>query len=198
MVTDERFARRVEEAVTRAEALTSAELVVVAAPSSGSYVDVALGAALSAVGVALLVAFYSPIAFHPDWLPLELAVVGGAFGLLTWRSAVLTRLLTRRSRRRAQVELAAAAAFHQEQVHATRERTGVLFYVSALERELVVIHDHGVDARVAPGAWASLHLEARDLDGLCASIERAGALLGAHLTRTHDDVNELPDAPVMR
>jgi putative membrane protein len=100
---------------------------------------------------ALVFLLFSPLAFSPIYIPIDLVLV---LALATWvadRSPRLLRLIATRSRRIARSRKPAAAAFHQEAVHGTRGRTGVLVYVSALEDRVEVIPDAGVAARVPQG-----------------------------------------------
>ena len=97
---DERFATALEAAVTAAEATTRAEIVVVAAPRSGRYDDLAWAVgAVTALGAYLLM-FFSPITFDAMWIPLDLALVGGLTGWLVARSPGILRGLASAERRR--------------------------------------------------------------------------------------------------
>ncbi|MCB9764913.1 MAG: hypothetical protein H6739_34370 [Alphaproteobacteria bacterium] len=197
--TDARFAEAVETAVTRLETLTDAELVVVAAPRSGSYRDVVAISAGVVSFVFLLLAVYSPWAFSPLWLPLDLAVVGGLTAWVVARAPGLTRRLVSARRRKAQVDDAAAAAFVQEQVHGTRNRTGVLIYVSALEAEVRVLPDHGLDGRVPRGEWNRIRWHATALDPFLKGLEQVGDVLARHVPPVEgDNPDEIPNAPRVR
>ncbi len=197
--TDARFADAVEQAVTRLERNTDAELVVVAAPQSGSYRDLAMGFGVGLAGLLLLGAVFAPIVWDPHWLPAELVLLffGGAW--MAERMPVLLRLLSTEERRQEQVEVAAAAAFHLDQVHATRRRTGLLIYLSALERRVEVIPDHGLDALIPRGEWNAVRWDASTLEGFLASLEKAGEVLAGHVPpQDHEDEDELPNAPRIR
>src|SRR5690349_12527033 len=135
---DDAFHAATEQKVGEVESRTDAEIIVVAASRSGSYRDVAILAGAAAAWVALGVLLFSPFSFAPTFIPFDLLIVGG---LTTWivnRTPALLRPLVSATRRSQQVARAAAAAFHEEAVHGTRGRTGVLVYVSAFEDEVVV------------------------------------------------------------
>jgi uncharacterized membrane protein len=96
----------------------------------------------------------------------------------------------------------ARKAFEKIGMTRTRERNGVLFFVSVRDKKLAVIGDKGIHERVAQDFWADLikQVEARFAerrfgDGLAEGIERVGSELARHFPRRADDVNELPDAP---
>jgi len=94
----------------------------------------------------------------------------------------------------------ARKAFEKTGLTRTRERNGVLFFVSVRDKKLAVIGDKGIHDHVAPAFWADVvkHVETRFGegrfgDGLAEGIAMAGAELARHFPRRADDVNELPD-----
>lgn len=196
--TDDRFSAAVEAAVAEVEALTDAELVVVASPRSGSYRDLAwLGGAVAGV---LLLAFlcWSPWVFQAIWFPIDVAM---AVWLVGW---ALDRWPTRwlrfvpAERRRRQVREAAEAAFVQEAVHATAGRTGLLVYVSAIEGDVVLLPDQGLLGRIPGSEWNALRVGARTVDELVAGLHAVGALLAKHVPPTGANPDEIANAPRVR
>jgi len=204
--TDARFMETVEAAVGEIEAETDAEVVVVAARRSAAYPEVAWAIGAGAAWLALLFVLYSPFHFSGRWLPLELPAVGLLAGWLGGRSWHLIRLCTRASRRRAAVDRAAHAAFHEEVVHGTARRTGLLIYVSALEDRVVLLADGGIEAHVPGGElhavrWGDGHDPASpgDLDHFVAGLRQVGAVLAAHVPPVEGgNPNEIGDAPRIR
>ncbi len=196
---DERFERAVETAVDELEATTDAEIVVVAAARSGGYRDVAITGGVVAAAALLLLAVFSPWHFSDRWLTVDMALAVMGVSWLTHRWPWWLRTFTTPGRRRRQVEEAAAATFFQEQVHATRGRTGILIYVSALEDDVTVLADHGVAARVPQALWHDLRWDARRLDGFLEGLKAAGALLAEHLpAKPGDNPDEIPNKPRVR
>lgn len=202
ILRDKAFAERVTAAVRAVEARTAAELVVVAAPRSGSYRDLALLGGLIAAGLALLIVLWSPLEFPPLWIPLEIgAVTLLVIGALRDRAAPI-RALTTSARRARQVQEAASLAFLGEAVHATRDRTGLLVYLSEAERRVALVPDLGLQAAVAPGRWNAVRWgpgpdpsEVKDLEGFLAGLAAVGEILASALPPKNDDPQELPDAP---
>jgi putative membrane protein len=201
----EAFLQRVEESVAAVERASQAELVVVVAPRSGSYADVDLRWALLAGLGALAVVLHSPWTFNPDMVLLDVVF----FGFLAWLSSrrldPLRRLLTSPSRRHEQVQHGAMQAFVEERVSATRERTGLLLYVSLLEREVAILPDLGLDGRVPRAEWNEvLHrlagagspkeLERRFFEGL----EQLEQRLPLHAPTVGENPDEIPNAPRIR
>lgn len=204
--TDARFAEAVEAAVTRLEEATAAELVVVAAPRSGTYRDLAVLSGVVAAWLALCFVLFSPWHFSGLWLPLELPLVAFLVGWLVGKSPRTLRLLAGRARCEAQVRQAAAEAFHTEAVHATRRRTGLLVYLSALEDRVVVVPDLGVEAEVPDAAWHDLRwgegadpASPGDLDHFLAGLEAVGGILARALPAdAADNPDQIPNAPRIR
>lgn len=202
---DKTFARRVEEKVAALEEASAAEVVVAVAPSSGSYADVdLLWGALAGLG-ALAAILYGPWVIRPEAVLLDVGLLGALAWWLSRRVPAMRRLLTRSSRRRAQVEEAARRIFWEEGVSATRERTGVLLYLSLLEGRAAVIPDFGIDGRVPRAVWNEVrHLlgQARHREDLVARLfevlDRLKERLPAHLPPEDDNPDEIPNAPRMR
>lgn len=196
--TDARFSTAIEAVVAEIEAATDAEIVVVAAPASGSYADLAwaLGAGAGVVTLAFLC--WSPIVFDAWWFPVDVAVIGALVGWsLSSRPAVLARLAGE-ARRTRQVREAARAAFAEENVHATPDRLGLLVYVSAAEARVELLPDHGLAARLPGDARRELQLSASDLDNLVAGLRTLGAVLARYVPATGANPNHIGDAPRVR
>jgi putative membrane protein len=191
---------RVTEAVADVESRTAAEIVVVVRHASGAWreVDLAVGAAV-AFGVLLLLLFHpKPIAVEIMPVDVALAFLGGA--VLCAGLPPLKRALLPRKRAGEQVRSAARAAFVDQGVSRTQRRTGILVYVSTFERRVEVVADVGVDAKLidAPVRALSESVAAGpELDAFLAALRSLGPALAGSLPRRADDVNELPDAPVM-
>lgn len=198
--TDRRFHEAVNAAVGRLEAHTDAEVVVVAAGRSGSYRDVAYAAASVGTLALLGVMLYVPTVIPPWAVIVELAV---AWPVLAWlaHGQRAVRLLTRKARRDRQAQEAAEHEFVREAIHATRQRTGLLVYVTALEGRVILVADVGIEGSVPPGAWrrANDAFQHDDLDHFVAGLEALGAVLAEHVPPREDpDRIELADAPRVR
>ncbi|MEL6344834.1 MAG: hypothetical protein AAFV53_17080 [Myxococcota bacterium] len=203
--TDSEFAARVEQAVVEIEEQTDAELVVVATPRSGSYPDAPLFMGIIAGMVMLLLVLFAPVSVHPVMVPVEVALAGALTWFLSRGSPPVVRTFTTKTRRQRQVTAAARAAFVEEAVYGTRNRTGILIYVSALEDRVIVLPDSGLAARIPGGEWNALrwgdqsHPSAPgDLDHFIDGLQAVGVILARHVPPTDDNPNELPDAPRVR
>jgi putative membrane protein len=192
--------RRVTEAVADAESHSSAEVVVVVRHSSGAWreVDLAVGAAVSFAVLLLLLFHPKPIAVEIMPVDVALSFLGGA--VLSASIGPLKRALLPRARVTEQVSRAARAAFVDQGVTRTRKRTGILVYASTFERRVAVVADVGVDAKLLEHAIAALEqslARGPDFDAFVEAVRSIGPALAAALPHGADDVNELPDSPVV-
>lgn len=104
------------------------------------------------------------------------------------------------------VRRAAEQAFARLRMTETRDRNGVLFFVAAARRQLVVLGDEGIHAKVADDFWAQVTAEVagrfREDDftgGLARGIAMAGGVLATHFPAAPGGhVNQLSDDPEIR
>lgn len=154
--------------------------------------------------LALLYTLYAPQIFGLLWIAL---MVPAAFGVGFFLSRLLPPLrmaLAGATGVGAAVRQGARACFMELGVSATRERSGILVYVSLAERRCVVVPDVGVLAHVPESDWnravnaiestVSTHgIGAPGLAALCTAVEALGDVLEAPMPRREDDINELED-----
>lgn len=198
-LTDESKAA-LSDAVRAVEAACSAELVAAVRPQSGSYLHADLAVGILAGLVTLAVLLYSQWTFGLVWFLVDPVVAGALAGFAASRSHLLRRAFTRRRTRRGRVEMAARSTFIERRVHSTSGRTGILLYISLLEREAAVVVDLGVEALAATDAWraAVSDIESavrRGASGteVAAKVRELSVVLGPALERSAADVDELPN-----
>ena len=202
---DTQFIQAVEKTVGEIEQHTDSEVVVVAHARVDPWSVLSLRAALTVVALVLCFVVWSPWTFHVQWLPLELLVIGLLVGWWAKTSPRLLRLFVGKARIRERVEEAASAAFHNEAVHSTRGRTGILVFIAVMEDRVVVLPDAGVEAKVPGGAlhsirWgrgSDLH-EPDDLQSLLNGLSELGQVLSQHIPALEDNPDELSNAPRIR
>jgi putative membrane protein len=188
------------DAVRAVEAGCSAELVVAVRPWTGSYLHAGLLAGGLAAVVTLAVLLWSHWTFALPWFVIDPLLVGALVGFAVSRTTILRRALTSARERRARVETAARATFVERRIHGTSGRTGILLYVSVLEREAAFVVDLGVEALAATDGWkeATRGIERAVRDGadgtaVAERLRGLGGLLGPALVRSAADVDELPN-----
>jgi putative membrane protein len=203
--------RRIDEAVRAAESGTSGEVVVVIASASGDYASASWWSAFALASLIMLadLGYRHYATFWLSWNAdaVWLAVlVAGSLGFLAAYWPPLRRALAGRERLARAVRQAAEAAFARERVFETRDRTGILVYLSLLERQVVVLPDAGIAAKAPEAAWAAVVSEVvlgmkagRPAEALVAAVKTCGStLLAAGFTARPDDTNEIPDGARFR
>jgi putative membrane protein len=96
------------------------------------------------------------------------------------------------------VQNAAAAAFHNESLHNTKDANGILLYVSVLEHRVWILADEGINDKIDPQNWQEIVdlvtagiKKGIPCQALCDGIERIGAILEHHFPVEADDKDEL-------
>jgi uncharacterized membrane protein len=101
----------------------------------------------------------------------------------------------------------AVAMFGKLGVWDTERNNGVLIYLLLAERAIEIVADRGLDRRVDAAEWAQIATSMQgafqngDFEGgLLRAVDAVDALLVRHfaLQPGDGDVNELPDAPLVR
>lgn len=222
--------QRIEAAVRAAEIRTTGEIYCVVAEESSDYhatpLAWAAGVALLAPAILLLLGVHvtaPDLSRFGGWTADQVEGVGEATaraaligtlllqGLLFVATFFLVaippvrRWLTPRGMKRDRVRVRAEEQFISKNLHATRERTGVLIYVSAAERMAELIADEAIHGQVPDDTWdkamaalvAGLRL-GRPAEGFTEAIGLCADVLADRFpARFGDNPNELPDAVVV-
>lgn len=196
----------IQAAVQEAEGRTSGEIVPYVVERSDPYQNAlwkgaALGALLGPMA-ALAIYRWTNVWGWPleAWMVLP-APLGGAVGYLLALLQPVRRwmagehILDLRARRRA------AVAFLDQEVFRTRDRTGILLFVSLFERRVVLLADSGIHQKVEEGAWEAITRRlaqgirsGRPAPALLEAIRACGDLLQRHGVEIKaDDTDELSD-----
>ncbi|MFW5642570.1 MAG: TPM domain-containing protein [Alkalispirochaeta sp.] len=208
--------QRIAETVAAMEERTGGEIAVAVIPESDDYgfrellFSVILG----------VVAFSSVLLFAPavesflaglfwgyeGWILaaaagfVALAVAGVAY-LLAQIPAVDRAIVPGKVREEA-VRRRALRHFVEAGVHDTKDRTGVLLFVSMMERRVELVADTGIAAKVPEREWKEIVAtltsgigRGETATALVAAVEGIGAILADRVERRTDDMNELKNRP---
>ena len=187
----------VAAAIRAAEKKTSGQIVCVLAHSSSGYVHVPI---LWAVALALFAPW--PLIDFTHWnvqriflLQLVVFIVAGL--IFSWMP--LRLLLVPRAVQRARAHRAAIEQFVVRGISRTKNRTGVLIFVSLAEHYARIIADDGIAEKVQNSEWQAaidaLTAHMRDdqiAAGFAAAIARCSEVLAQHAP-PDGSPNELPD-----
>jgi putative membrane protein len=218
----------IEAAVREAETRTTGEIYCVVSEESSAYGETPLayaaGVALLAPAILLLAGVHVSIPdFFSTWSAVQVgeaieqavrsALIGTIVlqGLLFVATALIVaipavrRALTPRGLKRDRVRRRAAEQFLAKNLHLTRERTGVLIFVSLGERMAELMADEGIASQVDPKVWdramAALTeglKRGEPAAGFAAAVGLCADVLAERFPpRPGDNPNELPDAVVV-
>lgn len=214
---------RIAAAVGEAESKADGEIVCVLARRSSEYRETPLAWACAAA--LLLPLILIPFGFGPAWLPgfaggwvaAQSSAVDAAVAatltayaaaqavvfltaLLVFSLPPVRRFLTPVSLKRNRVRNAALEQFVARGLHLQNGRVGVLIYASLAERQVQVLADQAIDAKVEPSVWkeavaALSHglKDGRPGDGFVAAVEICGRVMAQHFPSTGENPNELPN-----
>ena len=191
---------RLEAAIEEVESKTIGEIVVMVVDQSDHYIEaevlggVLLGSLLSLV-LALLF-FHSSIWAY---IPLSFLLFFPCRAVFK-RVEALKKLFIGVRRKEEAVRQRAERVFFEKGLYKTRKNTGVLFFLSLLERKIWVLADKGIYEkmdqetlnRFAGGVSRGIR-ESRACEALSRAIQEIGVLLSQHFPITCDDTDELPD-----
>jgi putative membrane protein len=184
MLTKEDHAA-IAAAIHAAEQRTSAQIVCVLARASSAYAHVPI---MWASLLALLAPW--PLIYLTQWSVQQILLVQLAVFLvagLTFSWMPLRLALVPSAVRRARAHRAALEQFVIRRVARTKNRMGVLIFVSFAEHYARIIADEGLTQKVPNAEWqeaidtltSRLH-DGRIVEGFSAAIERCTAVLATH------------------
>jgi len=191
--------------IAKAEVRTSGELAVVVLDRSDRHpgADWLSCVVFVAIGTALLSA--SVTWDHPALLfAVQLAL--GALGYLAARAVpAFKRLFVSEARATEMAAEQALQEFYGAGLHRTVGATGVLIFVSLLERRVIVLGDEGIDARLDETHWRETSRVILDGvrrgalgEGLVEGVRRCGAVLEEHFPAEGENPDEVPDQVIVR
>ncbi len=203
--------QRIKDAVKLAEEKISGEIVPVIVERSGRYLIAnykgsLIGASLAFMTMIVLdryiISNASNTLFYDPVFIFFMVILGGVVGaLIPHFSEGVRRLLVSQVYMDQTTRQRAENAFLEEEVFNTRQRTGIMIFISFFEHEVMVMADRGISKVVEQKQWdmivADLVAQIRAghaIEGLEAGIKRCGdLLLEKGFKKTDDDINELSD-----
>jgi putative membrane protein len=186
-------------AVRKLEGGSCAEVVVEVRGRSGSYAHASARFAALAAFVALLVLLFSPWTFRAAWVAMDVAAAYAIALYAARRSDSVRQLMTTARERANVVRLGAAAAFYERGIANTEAETGVLLYLSLMERRMELLADRGVLAAVPSREWNQIaaHVRTRNATPatLIEALDSLGPLLAQRMPALAGDRDELCNEP---
>jgi putative membrane protein len=195
-------ANQVAEAISEVERKTDAELVAVLARQADDYRYIpTLWAALIALvspGVVLFMPFWLDVA---EVLLIQRLVF--VMMVLVLRFPPIMRRIIPSSVKNWRASNLARRQFLENKLHHTNGETGVLIFVSEVERYVEIIADRGVTPFISDSDWqeivndfTNLVHAGKTLEGFLHTVETCGNLLAKHVPATSTK-DELPNHLIM-
>ena len=191
---------RLKSTTQEVESKTIGEIVIMVVDHSDHYIEaevlgsVLLGSLLSLILTVLF--FHSSIW---SYIPLSFLFFFPCW-LLFIKVEVLKKRFIGTRRKEEAVRLRAERAFFERGLYKTKKNTGVLFFLSLLEKKVWVLADKGIYEKMDQETLnlfanevSSGIREGRASEALSQAIREIGGLLSQHFPITPDDTDELPD-----
>ncbi len=210
--------KRISDAVRRAEEKTDGEIIVAVAKESSRYSFWELLAAVFfalAVFVALLPLaptvsawFTAHVWAVPDWyLPAFYGITLFACLALFFQIAnlpAIDRLIIPAFVQTEAVSARAFRLFTESGVHNTAHHSGILIYLSVLERQVRILADSGISEKISADLWAivsddlvaDLHTKQYE-QAICGAVEKCGELLSQYYPAQKAEGDELPNGVIL-
>ena len=196
----EKEKERLKATVHEVESKTIGEIVVMVVDHSDHYIEaevfggILLGSLLSLI--ATLLYFHSSIW---SYVPLSFLFFFPC-RFLFQRVDILKRLFIGIRKKEEAVRLRAERAFFERGLYKTKKNTGVLFFLSLLERKVWVLADKGIYEKMNQKTLNRFANEVsrgikenQACEALSKAIQEIEVLLSQHFPITPDDTDELPN-----
>ncbi len=196
-------AETIVNAIRDAESTTSGELVpmIVRRSSTIGHVPVLLLTLL----VALFFILDGPawqsevVGEHWIWYLVDIALLMAATAVgarLPW----VQRLLTTRADQAFQVDSRSLIEFYESNINQTKDATGVLIFISMMERRAVVLADKAINDQVSKDTWQAVcdqliaGIKKKNLgQAIREAVLKCGEIMTPQFPIRSDDENELKD-----
>lgn len=200
--------KRIENAVAEAETYTCGEIVPVIVKRSSTIGH--LPFILMTLGILLFFlsgveSWHPSFLSHPWWLFLGWLVILIPLTRYLSGKPSIQYLFVNAHDRELQAHQRARLEFYEAKLDTTVGSTGILLFVSLMERYAVVLADRAISSRLPAETWnevVALMIEgARSHDlatGFCRAIEKCQIILAPHFPIREGDENELSNHLIIK
>jgi putative membrane protein len=190
---------KVRDSISAVERNTSGEVVTVIAAACDDYLFIpTLWAALIALAVPGLVLLTNMWVDYA-WLYSSQVVVFFVLAAL-FRIPMIKMRLVPRTIQRQRAGRIALEQFFLQNLHHTRDRTGILIFVSVAENYVEIIADKGINDVVPKDTWEKIVAgfvaavkKEQYTEGFISAINQCGRVLQEHFPSRRDNPDELPN-----
>jgi putative membrane protein len=190
---------RISRAVREAEKQTTGEIVPMIVAQSDDYPGARWRLAIVTALLFGFLAYFFLDDFDPVWI-LWAQIPGLYLGYWLGSFGAVLRPFLLSSKIDEEVHQRAVQAFFSRDLHATKDRTGILVMASLLEHRVEILADTGINAKVSKDTWQGIvtdmigGIKSGDLtEGFCTAVRECGDVLAKDFPGTHDNPNEISD-----
>lgn len=210
---------QIKNSVAAAEAKTTGEIAIAVAPESAhySYWELLAADIFAALCLIVLLPFSSKIEFffsrlywqnEPSWVVPAFFVICCLLliiaGFYFVNIPAVDRLIIPGKVKTSCVTHRAFRYFTESGVYDTAEHSGILIFVSYMERQVRIIADSGISKKISQDLWNLLADElsenlknGKTTEAFTTAIEKCGALLEEYFPPHEENPNELSDGLVI-
>ncbi len=194
---------KISQAVLEAEKHTTGEIVPMIVAQSDDYPGARWRLAIVTALLFGFLAYFFVDDFDPVWiLWAQIPGLYIGYGLGTFGAVLRPFLLS--SKIDEEVHQRALQAFFSRDLHATKDRTGILVMASLLEHRVEILADTGINAKVSKDMWQEIvtdmvgRIKSGDLtEGFCTAVRECGEVLAKDFPGTHDNPNEISNKVII-
>ncbi len=201
---------KITQAINDAEKKVNAEMVPVFMISSDEYVEAKLRgsifmAAFTALSILVydhLMGWYQLFLLNNDWLFVSVVSLGGLLGYFLFGYMYpLKKLMLSKHSLKQRSSAMAERVFGEYKLFETKQRNGILIFVSLFEHHIEIVPDKGLKEKIGTDEWQKVvdemkpSLKNKKFDeAFLKSIDKITELLLINkMNREGDASNELPD-----
>jgi putative membrane protein len=189
----------IKNAIKEVELTTSGEIVPVILKQSDFYPAAHFRLALI-MGILFSIVCYYSYDFDDPIALIWIQIPGMLLGYLLAYIPFVKRIFTTSREMQEEVYQRSLEVFYENKVSMTRDRTGIMIFISLLERKVEVLADCGINEKVESNYWndlvqalSSQISKGNMIDGVVSSIKTCGEKLTTSFPAKDDDTNEITD-----
>jgi len=194
------FKTKLYKSISEIENNSMVEIVTIIKSKSGRYRETSLWCA-----VIFMIFIYTFFMFAPIEFNVYLIYIFTILGFFAGFAACelihpLQKLAIPKKQINKNVELFARAIFQKGGIRHTKEKIGVLFFISLFEEKTMIIPDRGAETAIPAEEWEKINLGFQNIfksqnipDAIISELNNCLPIFSKYIPPVENDINELPD-----
>lgn len=204
---NEQSLKKISDTVKEVEKSTSAELVpmVVKRSSTIGHIPLLLFFFLWIIFLVVIFTFNLSLFIFSYWSLFLYLVFSLIISITLSRMFFFQRILTSKQDQEDQVLMRAQLEFYQSNIKKTKSATGILLFLSLMERKAVVLADDTIAKKLPDEVWQEIidiiiiGIKNKDMaQGICDALNKSKELLVPLFPIKSDDINELANNLIIK